>query len=96
MVPDQTAPTAPQSFAIRAYSRPVRVALTWVAATDNVKVAGYRITRNGALLTTVAGTSFTDSAVAGGATYRYAVTAIDAAGNRGPSTATLQLTTPRK
>ena len=95
-VPDQIAPTAPQSFTIRAYSRPVRVALTWVAATDNVKVTGYRITRNGALLTTVTGTSFTDSAVAGAATYRYAVVAIDAAGNRGPSTATLQVTTPRK
>lgn len=95
-VPDQLAPSTPGSFAVHAYSRPVRVVLSWAAATDNVKVTGYRITRNGALLTTVTGTSFTDTAVAGGTTYRYSVAAVDAAGNRGPSTPTLQVTTPRK
>ena len=95
-VPDQLAPTTPGSFAVHAYSRPVRVGLTWAAATDNVKVTGYRITRNGVLLATVTGTSFTDGAVAGGATYRYSLVALDAAGNRGPTTATLQVTTPRK
>jgi chitodextrinase len=95
-VPDQLAPTTPGAFSVRTYSRPVRISLTWAASTDNVKVTGYRITRNGVPLTTVAGASFTDTAVSGSTTYRYSVVAVDAAGNRSLATSTLQVTTPRK
>ncbi|MBP6916790.1 fibronectin type III domain-containing protein [Candidatus Saccharibacteria bacterium] len=60
--------------------------LTWNASTDNVGVTGYRIYgRNPGstlvLLATVSTTSYTDNNLKPGATYTYAVTAIDAAGN---------------
>jgi hypothetical protein len=50
-------------------------------------VAGYRVYRDGALMTTVTGTSWTDTAVTPGSTYSYTVTAFDAAGNAAPSAA---------
>ncbi|MFL5954129.1 MAG: fibronectin type III domain-containing protein [Gaiellaceae bacterium] len=95
-VPDLLAPSRPGSFAVSAYSRPARVGLSWTPATDNVRVTGYEIYRNGTFLTTVTASTFVDTAVRATTTYRYAVAAVDAAGNLGPATATLQVTTPRK
>ncbi len=56
------------------------------ASSDDVAVAGYRVTRNGTVLPgTVAGTAFADQGLAAG-TYTYSVTAFDGAGNvSGPS-----------
>jgi chitodextrinase len=69
------------------------VRLTWNAATDNVGVTGYRVYRNGALLASPAATSYTDYAVSRKTTYRYAVRALDAAGNVGAQSATVYVTT---
>ncbi len=57
---DTVAPSAPT--AITAVS-PTAAApsLSWAAATDNVGVTGYRVYRNGVLVGTTTGTSFTDS-----------------------------------
>jgi chitodextrinase len=96
VVPDQSAPTAPAGFRVYGYSRPVRVALAWSPSTDNVRVTGYRVYRNGALYVTTTGTAFTDTAVYGSTTYRYYVLAVDAAGNRSAATPILQVTTPRR
>ncbi|MGI8665034.1 MAG: CARDB domain-containing protein [Jatrophihabitans sp.] len=75
---DTQAPTAPSNLA---YTQPSgTIALTWTASTDNVGVTGYNVYRNSALLTTVTGTSYTDS-TAGTGTVSYYVTARDAAGN---------------
>jgi chitodextrinase len=95
-VPDQTAPSTPPSFAAYTLSRPPRVVLSWGKATDNVAVATYRLYRNGALLASGLGTSYTDWSVAPSTTYRYYLVAVDAAGNRSAATPTIQVTTPRK
>ena len=56
--------------------------ISWKAVTDNVGVTGYRLWRNGVLLTTVTGLTYTDRGVKQGGSYRYQVAAFDAAGNR--------------
>src|SRR5439155_20917645 len=62
--------------------------LAWAAATDNVGVTDYRVSRSdGATTVTVdAGpaTSYDDAAVTVGTTYTYTVEAYDAAGNPSP------------
>ena len=62
--------------------------LSWTASTDNVGVTGYRVERcQGASCTsfvqigTPTGTTFSNTGLAAGTTYRYRVRAIDAAGN---------------
>ena len=75
---DTQPPTVPQNLAGQANSA-TQVALSWSASTDNGggTVAGYRIYRNGAALTTVTGTTFTDNAVTASTTYTYRVAAFD-------------------
>ena len=82
--PDGSAPTTPASLAANALDAS-RIQLTWGASSDNVGVAGYRVLRGGALLTTVTGTSFTDTGLAPATSYAYQVVAFDAAGNTSPA-----------
>ena len=58
------------------------VNLTWSASVDDVGVTGYRILRNGALLTTTWDTHFKDTEVVPGASYSYQVVALDPAGHQ--------------
>jgi fibronectin type 3 domain-containing protein len=83
--PDVVAPSAPPNLAAKALSKPPRVYLSWSAASDDVGAVGYRIYRNGSLLTSTANRSYTDSSVARSTWYRYDVRAYDAAGNVGPA-----------
>jgi len=55
--------------------------LSWTAATDDVGVVGYKIYRNGTLLTTTAKTAHSDTGLASATTYSYTVSAYDAASN---------------
>lgn len=80
--PDVTAPAAPAGLDAQAQSYPLRVELSWPAATDDVGVTAYEISRDGVVLATTGETAFTDATVAGTTTYTYAVVAVDAAGNR--------------
>lgn len=57
------------------------IQLNWVAPADNVGVTGYRVIRNGSLLTTLATTSYTDSNLPSGTEFGYEVVAVDAANN---------------
>lgn len=76
---DTVAPTVPAN--LTASLAGTTVNLGWTASTDAVGVAGYRVSRNGAVLPgTVAGTTFADAGLTAG-TYGYTVTAGDAAGN---------------
>ncbi|HEY3335038.1 MAG TPA: zinc-dependent metalloprotease family protein [Candidatus Limnocylindrales bacterium] len=88
------APSAPGALAATADGTPA-VALSWGTATDNMGVAGYRITRNGATLATVdaSTTGWSDASVAFGTSYTYGVAAVDTSGNVGPA-ATSGVTTP--
>lgn len=83
---DTTPPAAPTGLqAVASPDRP-EVKLTWTASTSS-DVIGYRVVRNGAVLTgLLTSTSFVDTSVAASTDYRYAVRAYDAAGNAAEST----------
>jgi hypothetical protein len=79
VVPDTVPPTAPANLVAKAGRG--QVGLSWLASTDNTKVAGYQLWRNGAALKTVTTTSYTDRSVVGGTSYTYYAKAVDAGGN---------------
>jgi hypothetical protein len=92
---DTTPPSAPGP--VVAVSGGDHVTLSWPPASDNIGVAGYGVFRDGALARTTTETSWTDTAVAPGATYSYRVEAYDAAGNIASSsvvTATVPVAPP--
>ncbi|MEZ0090809.1 discoidin domain-containing protein [Streptacidiphilus sp. EB129] len=89
---DTTPPTAPGNLA---YTQPQsgQITLTWRASTDNVGVTGYDVYRNGALATTVDGSTLTwTDSQPDTATVSYYVTAHDAAGNQSPASNTVTRT----
>ena len=75
---DTQPPTVPQNLAGQAVNAS-QITLSWNASTDNGggTVAGYRIYRNGSVLTTTTGTTFADNTVVANTTYTYRVTAYD-------------------
>ncbi|MDH5262668.1 MAG: fibronectin type III domain-containing protein, partial [Gammaproteobacteria bacterium] len=70
-----------------------RISLTWSPSVDNVAVAGYEIRRDGTLVTTVTGTSYTDTGLSPNTNYTYDVQAIDDAGNRSGSSPQISVMT---
>jgi hypothetical protein len=72
--------------------------LNWSAATDNVRVIGYRLYRNTFLIATIGGeeTSFLDSGLAPETLYKYTVAAFDDMGNTSAMSPELSVTTPRR
>ena len=90
---DTETPTAPTG--LTATVTGTTVTLRWTAATDNVGVAGYDITRNGAPAGSVTGdaTTFTDSGLSAGTRYEYRVVARDAQNNRSPASGPATVTT---
>ncbi|MCF6737730.1 hypothetical protein E9565_21690, partial [Blastococcus sp. KM273129] len=70
--------------------------MSWSASTDDVGVASYRVSRDGAVVAEAVsgGTSFVDTTVAAGTEYGYTVSAVDAAGNRSAESAPVSVTTP--
>jgi hypothetical protein len=90
VLPDMVAPTAPANLKA-SVGRGV-IGLSWLASSDNVKVAGYQLWRNGVALQQTAGTSYSDKAIVNGATYTYTVTAYDPAGNQSGSSNTAAAT----
>jgi hypothetical protein len=90
---DTQSPSAPTNLTASAPGS-TRVDLSWGASTDDVGVTGYEVFRDGALLTTVIGTSHADTAVSPGTTYTYSVRARDAAGNRSAFSNSAIVTTP--
>ena len=89
------APSAPATVTATAAADASSVTLAWGAATDNVAVASYRISRGGTVVGTVGPDSlgWTDAGVAASTSYAYTVTAIDTSANAGPA-ATVSVTTP--
>jgi chitodextrinase len=90
---DGTPPTAPQDLRSTAVTY-TSVGLAWDAATDDVGVAGYGVYRNGTLVGSPTGTTFTDSGAPQGAALSYTVRAVDAAGNESAPSSPLPVTTP--
>lgn len=96
-VADTTSPTTPTGVSATAISSS-KINLLWGAAADNVGVTAYRVYRNGSTtpLATVnaPNLSYSDSTVAAATTYTYTITALDAAGNESPHSATVTASTP--
>ncbi|MDI2131594.1 glycoside hydrolase family 18 chitinase [Yinghuangia seranimata] len=67
--------------------------LTWPPATDDHGVTNYDVSRDGAKIATVTGTSYDDSGLAKGSTHTYTVVARDTAGQTGPASPPLVVTT---
>ena len=82
--PDVQAPTAPEGFRFAVYSS-TAAELFWNRSSDNGKVVGYQITRNGVLVETRDATSFFDSSLSPGVVYTYTITAVDDEGNLSPT-----------
>jgi hypothetical protein len=84
---DTTAPSVPTALTTTVQSA-TQLSLGWTASTDDTAVTAYRIFRctgsvctPATLLATATGTSYQDSGLTASTVYRYAVSAIDAAGN---------------
>src|SRR4249920_810624 len=78
--PDTEAPSAPLGLA---QSEPAATGLdlTWLPSTDNVRVSGYRVSRDGAPIARTAETSISVGGLTCGASFTFTVVAYDAAGN---------------
>jgi fibronectin type 3 domain-containing protein len=93
-VADIAAPTAPSNLRSTGVT-PTEIALAWDAAGDDVGVTTYRISRDGAAIAEVDGSTLTysDTGLSEGTTFTYAITALDAVGHESPSSNSLQVTT---
>jgi uncharacterized repeat protein (TIGR01451 family) len=91
---DTTAPSTPTRLNASANQKLKQIELSWTAVTDNVGVAGYRVSRDGVIIGTSPSTGFIDPTWTSGATYSYSVVAFDAAGNVSQP-ATTSITVPR-
>jgi hypothetical protein len=82
---DTVPPSAPSGLS--AVASGTSAVLHWTAASDDYSVDYYRVTRDGTLVGTPAGTDFTDSGLVPGTSVSYSVAAVDAGGNVGPAVA---------
>lgn len=77
---DVTPPTVPDN--LRKVSGTVSsITLGWDASTDDVAVTGYHLYRNGTLIASPAGTTYTDTGLTVSTTYIYTISAYDNAAN---------------
>ena len=90
---DLVAPSVPAGV-VAVASGSTSVNVSWSASSDNVGVTGYRVARDGVVVSTVAGTSFADSGLSPGTSYGYSVVAFDAAGNASGPSGVVSVTTP--
>ena len=90
---DIQAPSVPSGVTATAVSS-TQINLNWAASTDNVKVTGYKVYRNGSQIATVTTTSYSNSGLAASTSYSYTVSAYDAAGNGSSQSAAASVTTP--
>jgi glucose/arabinose dehydrogenase len=89
---DTQSPTVPTGLASPSKTSST-VNLTWTASTDNVGVYQYDVFNNGALATSVSGTSATISGLNANTTYSFTVKARDVAGNISAASSALSVKT---
>ncbi len=85
---DTTAPTIPANLHTSSVFD-TSINLAWDVSTDDVAVIGYKIYRNGSLISTASGNSYHDSGLNPATNYSYTVQAYDAANNTSASSAAL-------
>jgi hypothetical protein len=85
-IPDTTPPTAPPGVTAR-LTKDGKVHLSWGSATDDGRVAGYRVRRAGRLISSGPARTYVDRSPkpGSGSTVSYSVVAFDLAGNVGPA-----------
>ena len=89
---DTTAPTVPAQLSASPVSSS-QVNLTWAGSSDNVKVSGYHVYRNGSMTGSATTTSYSDAGLNASTPYSYTVCAYDAAGNASGQSASASATT---
>ncbi|MGY3059241.1 chitinase [Streptomyces sp. TE3672] len=82
-VPGDNAPSAPGTPTASAVTD-TSAKLSWTAATDDNGIKNYDVLRDGAVVSTVTGTTYTDSGLKAGTDYSYTVQARDTADQTGP------------
>lgn len=90
---DAAAPTTPTGLAVTmGGAEGSDATVTWDAATDDRGVAGYEVLRDGEVIATVEGRTFTDAGLEGAALYR--VRAFDERGNKSATSDPVTATPP--
>jgi chitodextrinase len=89
---DTSAPTAPGAAASTGVTT-TAATLNWAAATDDRGVTGYQVLRDDVQVGQTTALNWTDTGLTPGATYSYTITAVDAAGNVGPASDAVSVTT---
>jgi chitodextrinase len=89
---DVTAPTIPGNVHTTSV-QDTSLSLSWNAATDDVTVTGYKVYRDGSLITTTVSTDYTDTGLTPVTQYDYTIKAYDAANNVSAASAVYQPTT---
>ncbi|MFF2325421.1 MULTISPECIES: glycosyl hydrolase family 18 protein [unclassified Streptomyces] len=82
-VPGDNAPSAPGTPTASAVTD-TSAKLSWTAATDDNGIKNYDVLRDGAVVSTVTGTTYTDTGLTAGTDYSYTVQARDTADQTGP------------
>jgi chitodextrinase len=91
---DTQAPTAPATVTATVSSN-TQVIVSWTASTDNNRVAGYKIYRNGSYITSVTNAlTYIDSGLTAGTVYFYTVAAYDGSNNLSAQSTPVVATTP--
>lgn len=90
---DTLAPSTPTNLTAIAVSSS-QIDLSWTASTDNIRVDGYKIYRNGVFWTNyTAATTLSDSGRTASTAYTYTVAAYDAVGNASAQSSSVSATT---
>ncbi|WP_406253046.1 glycoside hydrolase family 18 chitinase [Streptomyces atratus] len=91
-VPGDNAPSAPGTPTASAVND-TSAKLSWTAATDDNGIKNYDVLRDGAVVSTVTGTTYTDSGLKAGTDYSYTVQARDTADRTGPVSGAVKVRT---
>ncbi|MEW1691717.1 glycoside hydrolase family 18 chitinase [Streptomyces sp. NPDC091265] len=91
-VPGDNAPSAPGTPTASAVTD-TSAKLSWSAATDDKGIKNYDVLRDGAVVATVAGTTYTNTGLTAGTDYSYAVRARDTADQTGPASGAVKVHT---
>jgi len=91
-VSDSQSPTIPKGLVVTNITYR-SISFCWRASSDNIKVKGYQIFRDGKKIMTISKTSYTNTDLIPGRKYTYTIKAYDAAGNSSEISAALSIST---
>lgn len=93
-VSDNTAPSVPGGLKTSSITE-TEANLAWSPSSDNVKVKGYEIFRDGSKIGTTSKTSYCSKSLTPGKNYTYIIKAVDTSGNVSGNSIPLKITTQR-